>query len=449
MVPDAPTALAELDTSPSFALIIVSPRSGPDLEQFTSAVHLRHPLTTCWAYHPDAPADRAMARLNGKSSPTASTSPGRSDLSVSPSRPNGPLSEPLLSRDEIDMLLGRSDLPSSPTQPIHPDDPQPDADSHSLDALLQTAQPGPAPHDPPVQATENLPLHLQPSARVPAPPASELGDIDLVESLLHDRPSLVELALTIVRQRSGIHAIGLDDDARSLPDDDAVASVDYRGEHFGLLHAPPPAGPAQLEPWAAWLARWLALERKTHSLLDQAHRDELTGAYNRRYFNLTLRRLLERGRRDRFRVTVMVFDIDDFKLYNDRHGHAAGDEILRETARLMMSVVRRHDVVARIGGDEFAVIFWDADRPRSPNSEHPKDVRKAAQRFQAAVRAARFPKLADQAPGTLTISGGLASFPWDGRTPDELVQQADSMAMRSKQQGKNAITFGPGAMGSD
>jgi len=147
-------------------------------------------------------------------------------------------------------------------------------------------------------------------------------------------------------------------------------------------------------------------------------------------------------------VTLLVFDIDDFKNYNDRFGHPAGDEILRETARLMQDSVREHDVVARIGGDEFAVIFWDNDQaPRRAHSEHPHDVLKAARRFQQAVYAHKFPKLLDHAPGTLTISGGLASFPWDGRTPEGLLDHADAMALESKRQGKNAITFGPGALG--
>ncbi|MEX0741247.1 MAG: GGDEF domain-containing protein, partial [Phycisphaeraceae bacterium] len=222
------------------------------------------------------------------------------------------------------------------------------------------------------------------------------------------------------------------------------------GAATGIRFAKSRRKPA-LAAHAAWLARWLMLGRHLGQLNEMAMRDSLTQVWNRRYFEQTLRVLVDRARAERFRVTLMMFDIDDFKDYNDQYGHGAGDEILCETARLMQSVVRRQDVVARIGGDEFAVIFWDAEPPRGGGgaegkSDHPVSVRRAAERFQKAVCEHRFPKLAEQAPATLTISGGLASFPWDGRTPEQLVKLADEMMFESKEQGKNAITFGPGAL---
>ena len=177
-----------------------------------------------------------------------------------------------------------------------------------------------------------------------------------------------------------------------------------------------------------------------------AMRDELTGAWNRRYFNRFLKRIVGHARDQRTSVTLMIFDIDDFKTYNDKYGHTAGDEILVETTRLMQAAVREQDVVARIGGDEFAVIFWDAEAPRRAGSRHPADVRKICDRFRKMILAHKFPKLLDEAPGTLTISGGLAAFPWDAKTPEELIERADAMALESKQQGKNAIKFGPGLL---
>jgi diguanylate cyclase (GGDEF)-like protein len=294
-------------------------------------------------------------------------------------------------------------------------------------------------------AAVRLALEQDSAAPAPEPPVSELGDMDLVEQLLMDRRGLGALALRMAGEHGGLAGLALAAEPAQVPAGNAWAPVEFRGRGLGLLHAPPPATAEALQPWAAWLARWLALGRQMDRLWDLALRDELTGAWNRRYFLRFLRAILERAGRERFRVTLMVFDIDDFKTYNDRFGHAAGDDILRETAQLMRSVVRGQDVVARIGGDEFAVIFWDAQGPRKPNSQHPVDVRQAAERFRRAICAHKFPKLLCGVPVSLTISGGLAGFPWDGRSPEELLERADAMALRSKQQGKNALVFGLGA----
>ena len=277
-------------------------------------------------------------------------------------------------------------------------------------------------------------------------PDHELGDIDLIDHLLNRCEPIGALAVKLVAGHSRIPGIQWSDPGRPIPADRVAVAVKSRGTVFGVLHAPAPAAKRDLEPWAQWLGRWMGLEQRLDKLWELAVHDELTGLWNRRYLDRFLRAILERARHERFQVTVLVFDIDNFKIYNDRYGHAAGDEILREAGRLMSAVVREHDVVARIGGDEFAVVFWDAEQPRRPHSEHPATIRRAAQRFQRAICRHQFPKLAEAAPGNLTISGGLASFPWDGQTPDQLLKRADEMALRSKRQGKNVITFGPDAM---
>lgn len=300
--------------------------------------------------------------------------------------------------------------------------------------LRQESQPAP-----PV-----VPERPEPSAPIEAS-CDELGDVDLVEQVLRDPAGLRELAMRIIAGRSAVAGASWAETAAQVPAGHAVVPVEFQGGKHGFLYAPAPAGTVQLGAWAAWLARWLALEKHMRDQADLALRDELTGVWNRRYFNQFFNRIMGRAAQERFRVTLLLFDIDDFKIYNDRYGHGAGDEILREAAKLMQSVVRTHDVVARIGGDEFAVIFWDAEGPRQPNSQHPQSVLDAARRFQRAICQHRFPKLLDEAPGTLTISGGLASFPWDARSPEELMSLADERALQSKRQGKNAITFGPGA----
>lgn len=241
----------------------------------------------------------------------------------------------------------------------------------------------------------------------------------------------------------------------------------------GLAFVPPPAGKAGGAPqgvpvvWsdavlgylvpsraittdltthARWLAGWLRLRDQHNQLKHAAFTDPLTSAWNRRYLDRFLAGAIDAARGQRWSVTVLMFDIDDFKKYNDEYGHDAGDEILSEVVRLLRSVTRPTDKVCRIGGDEFAVVFHEPEGPRSPDSKHPTTVHAITRRFQQQVIGHKFPKLSGCAPGTLTISGGLATFPWDGQTPAELLARADERAMESKRQGKNAITIGPGAI---
>lgn len=183
----------------------------------------------------------------------------------------------------------------------------------------------------------------------------------------------------------------------------------------------------------------MATARRTQSLHRLAIIDHLTGAYNRRYFYHATDRILARAGANSFRVTLLLFDIDDFKRYNDAYGHAAGDEILRETTRLIRRTTRSHDIVARIGGDEFAVLFWDPAEPRHPNSKSPEAAYVVAERFRAAVSRHEFPSLGPEARGALTISGGLATFPAGGRTCRDLLRTADGALRGVKKTGKNAF----------
>lgn len=298
-------------------------------------------------------------------------------------------------------------------------------------------------HDPAERRADDH--HEQSAAPALPGPGDELGDLDLVEAILRSDRSLDGLALRLLGQQSGLPGVAVAENRADVPAGHAAVPMTYGGLALGTLHAPPPVGLEQLRPWASWLSRWLALGQRTHDLHKLAMTDELTGAWNRRYFRRFLDRLIARAAEGRQQVTLLLFDIDDFKVYNDRYGHPAGDEILRETAKLIQSLVREHDVVARIGGDEFAVVFWDKGEPRHPGSQHPDNVIGIARRFQKAICEHRYPKLGQDATGRLTVSGGLASFPWDGRTSDELIARADHMAIQSKRQGKNVICFGPGA----
>lgn len=226
--------------------------------------------------------------------------------------------------------------------------------------------------------------------------------------------------------------------------------VSHAGRVLGRLLAGQSVSRDDLRREASWLAGWVMLSLQQEQLKRAAFTDELTGAWNRRYFQRFLSAAIEQARATRQSVSLLVFDIDDFKRYNDQYGHPAGDEILSEAARLITSVIRPTDRVCRIGGDEFAVIFHDPEGPRNPASPNSgkglHSIVEVARRFQKQICQHRFPKLGGEAPGTLTISGGMATYPWDGKSVEELLERADALAIQSKRQGKNAITLGPGAV---
>ena len=205
-------------------------------------------------------------------------------------------------------------------------------------------------------------------------------------------------------------------------------------------------------------------EMKIKQLEKLATEDDLTGLKNRRYIWEFSRQIIERAEKDNGRVTLLVFDIDNFKHYNDVYGHSAGDEVLRQAAVLMRCCCRGHDVVGRIGGDEFAVVFWDEPQRkpvgpealgavarrsvpdvvseterRSAMADHPKEAIFIAERFRRELRRTELHLLGPEGKGVLTISGGLASFPRDGSTIQELFQQADSALLEAKRSGKNRI----------
>jgi len=190
------------------------------------------------------------------------------------------------------------------------------------------------------------------------------------------------------------------------------------------------------------------LEKTIRHLERLATTDDLTGLRNRRYVLEFARQVLDYARRDDGRVTLLVFDIDNFKHYNDTYGHLTGDEILKQAALLMRRCCRPHDVVARIGGDEFAVVFWEdprrrnddfEDDRRSPDAEHPVEAIEVATRFQQVFGHAELHLLGPAGEGVLTISGGLASFPRDGETVEELLGRADEALLDAKRSGKNRI----------
>jgi GGDEF domain-containing protein len=227
------------------------------------------------------------------------------------------------------------------------------------------------------------------------------------------------------------------------------------GEPAGEIHLFLPSNEEQASALhfvthlASLLGKVMRLQQRHASLQKLAITDDLTGLYNGRYFRHFLSRIMELSRRKRFPVTLFTFDIDNFKQYNDQFGHCCGDEILKQTATLIKRCVREHDHVARIGGDEFAVVFWEKDAPRQPHHEGagtpgrpPTDARPMLQRFQSMLASQDLTLLGASGKGQLTISGGLAVYPWDASDIDGLIKAADEALMfGAKKGGKNSITL--------
>jgi len=227
----------------------------------------------------------------------------------------------------------------------------------------------------------------------------------------------------------------------------------HQNEEAGALHLLIPveqdesAARHALAQLAHLLMKLTTLQERHNLLQRLAITDELTGLYNARYFRHFLSRIIERGRVMRFPVTLLLFDIDDFKKYNDQFGHGVGDEILKQTAGLMKRCCRDHDLVARIGGDEFAVVFWDKEGPRQPRepklngpSRAPQTPLEIFKRFRRLMTGVDFSDLGAAGRGTLGISAGMAVYPYDAPDAAALIKAADGVLMfGAKQSGKNSI----------
>ncbi len=156
--------------------------------------------------------------------------------------------------------------------------------------------------------------------------------------------------------------------------------------------------------------------------------DGLTQAYNRRYFLETLEREMGRCQRYGRRLIIGLFDIDDFKLVNDTHGHLAGDQVLTDIASVVRSKIRREDVFARLGGDEFALALPEITLPQGLQ---------VADKLRKLIGKREFHH--DSTTLSLTISMGLLEY--RGKTVEaaELLKQADLKLYEAKRQGKNRV----------
>lgn len=193
----------------------------------------------------------------------------------------------------------------------------------------------------------------------------------------------------------------------------------------------------ELERWAR--IGWLRERR----LRDLARTDGLTGLANRRDFDARLRELLRRAARERRRVAVLLLDVDHFKSFNDHYGHPAGDDCLRAVGRYLRGAMRRPlDFAARLGGEEFAAVWYDPD---------PAEIQRLAETLRSGIRALGIVP----APGrgqAVTASAGLVHTVAPQAEDDahhlaiEVMRQADAALYRAKDAGRDRMSVSDGSV---
>ncbi|MGE0867600.1 MAG: diguanylate cyclase [Kofleriaceae bacterium] len=180
------------------------------------------------------------------------------------------------------------------------------------------------------------------------------------------------------------------------------------------------------------------IHERTHELAEANARlaqlavtDGLTGLYNHRHFHERLALEVERSQRSGLPLSLLMLDVDHFKRFNDSHGHPAGDEVLRQLARVLGDTRRANDVVARYGGEEFAVILVDTPKFTAA---------KVAERIRERVAAHDFTEAAPK-PGQLGVSVGVATYPEDGGDAEALVRAADTALYAAKRAGRDRVVL--------
>ncbi len=160
----------------------------------------------------------------------------------------------------------------------------------------------------------------------------------------------------------------------------------------------------------------------------RAHSDSLTELWNHGYFQYLLGVEVEKAKTDSGPVSLVMLDIDDFKVYNDQFGHQAGDMILKELAGLLKKQSRKMDYVCRYGGEEFTIIL--------PQTEK-KEAFLISERLRENIGKHSFIHQESLPKKALTVSIGLATYPQDGSNPSELISYSDKVLYQAKEKGKN------------
>lgn len=179
----------------------------------------------------------------------------------------------------------------------------------------------------------------------------------------------------------------------------------------------------------AWALR---RQRRSHRhILRSSLTDALTGLYNYGCFMEVLDREIHRAERYGGSVTLVMFDLDHFKMFNDRFGHQAGNEALKAVAAVLRREKRESDIVARFGGEEFVMLLPGEE---AAGIETAGRMRQAISRIQVPVGGA--------ATG-ITVSAGVASYPRSAATREELLDRVDQLLYSAKRNGRNRVSVAP------
>lgn len=235
-----------------------------------------------------------------------------------------------------------------------------------------------------------------------------------------------------------------------LPSPDLIAPMVFDQETLGiiLVAGPTPSGDAKaalrLVAQSGALALHTAAQVSRMKLT--AEMDGLTRAFNKDHMETVLHELVYRAARNAYdrrgvsagapaaALSVFMFDLDNFKNYNDTNGHLAGDELLQELSRLVQDNIRKDDVFGRFGGEEFLVLL-----PHTSASQ----ALAAADKLRAVVADHAFAFGDSQPLKRVTISGGVAEYPYDGRDASALLRAADQALYEAKRRGRNRVLAAP------
>ena len=193
--------------------------------------------------------------------------------------------------------------------------------------------------------------------------------------------------------------------------------------------------PAELRRAARSVSEQLSLAlanlRLRETLRTQSVRDPLTGLFNRRYLEVSFARELVRATRRDAAVAILMIDVDHFKRFNDTHGHEAGDAVLGAVGQTLARLTRGEDIACRYGGEEFTVLLTEADTDAA--LRRAEELRAAIAQLQLEHRRVSL--------GGLSISIGVATFPFHGNDLDSLLHAADRALYRAKEAGRNQVVL--------